>query len=530
MIIRVHGSDRNMRLEAGPDTRVADLKEEIKRRTGCECTALSLSGREMNDGLLSDYGVQNGSMLQAVYVVAQKDTDYAEFQTHKKAKPGLTQNERPEHSQASQHEQPEDRLACTHGSAGMCANCAPKDSWLSETFANRRFVSQGAYEEYLESQGRVLEMRSHLPPVCSTHPKKGRCHKCMPEEITLTRQPFRAVDHVEIYDKNMIKYLLTHYRETQTQYVALLIGRYADYTEVSKGTRAEVHTILPVLQKGYTDGFTIDARDRALSGKDESLARALRLLDMEVVGMVYTRLGEKTLPFISCMEIELMARMQNAFPYTSGGVRKGSRFVSLVISGTGKGAEILEFMATVLAMELVSDGIMRASKNPQELVVHPVIARWSENGDRKESHAVPLEYFVVRPTHGVKAGGGGVFYTKEDEAARFWRGQDLSALKKHFQRRMGEEASGQLALKALSDFQVLLELLDRGLVPDKLLQIVAAQDTEAFGKYIHAEEAKGLLDVTKDCKLLLSWQCSVCTLENIPSALSCDACGMPKEE
>lgn len=508
MIVRVYGKDRIMRIEMPEEALVASLIEEISSRVGSLCTSLLFRGKSLKEGTLREAGLEDGAIVNADYKVEKKPAETAGEEGASGGR-GRVSSE------------------CTHGPSGMCDKCAPEDSWLSSSFENRRFVSQGAYEEFLATRDKQLEIGSHLPPQCRTHPASARCNKCLPKEITLTRQPFRPVDHVELHDKGMLEQLINEYREKPVQSVQLLIGRYSGYSAVAKGTKAEVFCLAPLEHKGLENGFVVNPADRILQGSDRGFCELLGLLGMTVVGMVYTRISEKRLPYVSSLEVEFIGRMQNSFPYMVDGVNKGSQFTTLVISGTSKSAEVVECSASHLAMELLRDGLLFASKNPAEMEVHPVSTVWTDNEGSHVGHTIPVEYLVVRPTHGVTAGKG-IFETRAGRG-QFKRGMGLSGLKKHFQKRIGESSVHGLSLGALADFQVLLELADREILSRELVETILAKDELRFMEDVLNGKYPALTEIAKECEELPQWACKICTLVNRPSSSACDACGIPKD-
>ncbi|OAG31560.1 nuclear protein localization protein 4 -like protein [Nematocida displodere] len=519
MIVRVQGRDRIMRIEVETGATIADLVAEINNRTGSVCTSLAREGKEVSQGSIAENGIEHGDMLTA------------EYEVQAQAPPPET-SETPEtpdtpETRATAKSSPALHTGCTHGPTGMCANCAPEDSWLSQSFENRRFISQGAHEEFMVSQGRELYLQTHLPPLCKTHPSDGRCNRCMPKEIALTRQPFRAVDHIELHDRNLLEQLVSHYREKRTQMAVLLVGRYSEYTEVAKGVKAEVFATVHIEQKNLSDGFILNQSDRALCGKDESLNKLLSLLQMEIVGIAYTRLRETEIPFITGLEVDFITKLQNLFPDMDKGTNKGSKFVTLVISGSRTQSEIFEFMGTMLAMELVTDKLLKASESPTAMTIFPATALWTGSEGTKREHSIPVEYLVVRPTHGLTTNRT-FFYSVPGERAPFRRGQDTSALKKHFQKRMKDSTVNGLSLQAISDFQVLLALSDMGLLTDALVECVSSGDDLRFTDMIFNNETDSLLEITKECKEVSTWSCHTCTLLNASSHTICEACGIPK--
>ncbi|KAH9386318.1 nuclear protein localization protein 4 [Nematocida major] len=505
MIIRVQGRDRTMRIEVSGATTAEEIKQKIDKRTGSQCSALLRNGEELR-GSVEENSLENGEMLTAEYEVVRPDSSAPEEGAAKEASPKNT--------------------ACQHGPSGMCANCMAEDSWVSTQFKERRSISQGAYEDYLRSKEKILRVETHLPDPCRSHKAEHRCNNCMPKEIFLARQPFRPVDHVEVHDKAIFEQILMEQREKGAQSVHFLVGRYSEYTEVPGGRRAEVFGRVTPQQRSLANGFIVDPSDRILNRSDSSLNRVLALLKMEIVGMVYTRISEDPVPFVSAFEVDFMAKMQNVFSEWEGGERKGSKFVSLVLAGTKTSSEIIEFMATHLGMELAMDGILQASSNPAEMAVRSIDVVWRDKEGSHTGNRMPVEYLVVRPTHGLTQNRK--IFSIDTEREQFRRGTGLSKLKKHFQKKLTENSVCKLSLGAVSDLNVLLELEDLGLLQDELVECVVQQDGEKFNDCVLNNKFKELVDIAKDCKMCAEWDCNVCTLRNAPTAAICNACGFEK--
>ncbi|KAI5188762.1 nuclear protein localization protein 4 [Nematocida minor] len=507
MIIRVQGRDRTMRIEVVGTTTAEQIKEEINSRTKSVCTALLHNQKEMV-GTVEENKMENGEVLTAEYEVV-KEPEAEDAPSEKASKDSAQENG-----------------VCHHGPSGMCSNCMAEDSWVSEQFKERRSISQGAYEEYLHSKLKCLQIETHLPPPCGTHRAEHRCNKCIPKEIYLAQQPFRPVDHIEVHDRAIIEQILIERKEKNVQSVHFLVGRYSEYTEVPKGCKAEVFAKIAPRQKGLTDGFLIDETDPILKGEDKSLNRVLRALNMQIVGMVYTRIMKEESPFISALEVAFIARMQNAFGEWKDGERKGSRFATLILSGVEASSEIYECMATHLGMELALDGLLQASENPLEMSVKSIDVIWRDKEGAHTGSKIPVEYLVVRPTHGLTQNKR--LFCIDTKRNWFKRGMGVSKLKKHFQKSLTEESICQVSLQAFSDLDVLLELEDMGILPDSLLECVEKNDSELFKKNVLENKFDEIVDIAKDCKESLPWCCNMCTLQNAAFRTICEACGLDK--
>ncbi|KAI5181043.1 nuclear protein localization protein 4 [Nematocida sp. AWRm80] len=513
MILRVHGSDRIMKIEVESTFLIEDIKKEIENRVKSVCDSLEKNGQEIVNGTVEENGLLHGDILQAKYKVEKQES----VEPERKQESKLTSQ-------------------CTHGPTGMCIHCAPEDTWSSVSFKDRRFISQGAYEDYLKSKGKSLEFHEHLPQACRKHPAKTKCNQCISLEIPVTRQVFRPVDHIEIHSKSIMEDLLMEVKETKRQKVCLLVGRYSEYTEVSKGIKAEVFEKIPLKHTSLTNGFILEDNS-VLEGEDKSINKVLSELGMTIVGMVYTRIFEEPKPFINALELQFITRMQNQFPEVDqsqksldgkqvNGSQKSSKFVTLVLAGTLENCELLEFSAAQLAMELEQQELLKASSNLLFMNVDPLMVAWKRETGMYKGNEIPIEYLIVRPTHGLTTDKS-IFYLPS-EKNRFKREMGVNKLQKHFQKRMTQEAVKGINLQMLSDLQVLLKLEDMNILPPNLISVILTQDKAKFTDMTLNGEFDSIVEIAKECKDIGNWSCNMCTLENPTTLQECDACGMPR--
>ena len=266
-----------------------------------------------------------------------------------------------------------------------------------------------------------------MPCTSGSHPSwpAGICTKCQPSAVTLTRQTYRLVDHVEFAKPDLIDGLLTFWRSTGTQRFGYLLGRYEPYDEVPMGIKAVVEAIHEPPQDPHADGVAVTFPWEH-EAKVEQLAAACGL---KVVGMIYTDLTQDPTPegkkegksvpkrhansfFLSSLEVIFAAALQRRHPnpsrFSDSG-RFSSKFVTCVVTADLTGGITVEsYQVSDQAMAMVEADMIEASVDPGVMRVKEEIAtryipdvfyRYKNkyNIEVKESAkpCFPVEYLLV---------------------------------------------------------------------------------------------------------------------------------------
>lgn len=337
-----------------------------------------------------------------------------------------------------------DSLYCNHGSTAMCTHCSPLEPY-DDSYLNEKGIKHMSYYAYCKklADRRASIIKGH-PEAPDYQLNKENCQRCrgkqdstcircgIPSPVTLDRQPFRMVDHIEFDDGGSIieEFLANGWRKDGRQQFAWLLGRYAPYDQVPLGIKAVVSALYIPPQQRAIDGFHLDSESFPVSNshcsnnkncKAESISsptqrlsqlsvdkptidslplikKCLSLSALSIVGMMYTDLqrqkdnaalvehtrGPETY-FVSSSEVLLIAEQQTLHPFCPNekktnlfdlkkSVSKtfGSRLVTLILSGDQNGAvSPAAYQVSLQAEALYKADFVQATTDPAVLMVHP---------------------------------------------------------------------------------------------------------------------------------------------------------------
>ncbi|GAA5955583.1 hypothetical protein JCM8115_006796 [Rhodotorula mucilaginosa] len=378
---------------------------------------------------------------------------------------------------------PKGQHGCRCGPKSMCDYCMPLEPFDAEYHASHN-IKHLSYHAYLKKLHAAVptsaQMSTYIPPLsedsyrvavpCSSgsHPPwpAGICTKCQPSAVTLTRQSYRMVDHVEFANPDLINNLLGFWRKTATQRFGYLLGSYAPYEKVPMGVKAVVEAIHEPPQEPHKDGITVGFPWDE-EAKVEALAAACGL---QIVGVIFTDLEQDASSdeakragkvvakrhansfFLSSLEVLFSATLQRRHRTPSRFSMTGhfsSRFVTCVLSGDVEGQIAVEaYQVSDQAMAMVDADMVEAS-------VDPGVVRVKEEGptryipdvfyryknkyglEVKESAkpCFPVEYLLVNVTHGFPVSPNPLFTTPSPFAHENRAGledQSLSAVASSF--------------------------------------------------------------------------------------------------
>ncbi|MCO5598525.1 hypothetical protein L7F22_052622 [Adiantum nelumboides] len=490
MLVRVRSKDGTFRFPLEPTDDAAKLIEQVLQTTqNADHSTLTLSNQprggemraeDLKGTTLADLGIAHGHLLYANYSEASAPSTSSSVPSETAAssstpatsatngtqstatngsaaiitakKPWETVKEDAVdtfwEAQDGKIPRSKDPKFCRHGDKAMCDYCMPLEPY-DENFRLENSIKHLSFHAYLRKRDIATNKpsRSYIPPLeeedynvkvpCPSeqHPDwpAGICTKCQPSAITLQRQPYRMVDHVEFAHPQLIENLLNFWRSTGLQRFGFLIGRYEPYDKVPMGIKAVVEAIAEPPQEGDADGLTLGVPWED-AGRIEKLAQNCG--NMSVVGMIYTDLSpldptfqdpeaagkvlckrHKDSFFLSGCEVLFSSTLQKSNPNPSRFSASGkynSKFVTCVISGTEEGAiDVSAYQISEQGMAMVSADMIEASVNPNIIRVRPsegkryvpeVFYRYKNEYkiDVKESAkpTFPVEYLLITATHG----------------------------------------------------------------------------------------------------------------------------------
>ncbi|KAJ1029997.1 hypothetical protein NDA16_000910 [Ustilago loliicola] len=491
MIVRVRSKDGNFRFELQPTDDASLLIQKVLETTpGADPEYLTFSNQPrggefqastLKGSTLGELGIGHGHLLFAAYTEsasasapsasadATASTSTAESSSAPAASSAATSSSattsassRPkkpwenakEHSVDTYWEAQEGKITrkkdsqfCRHGPKGMCDYCMPLEPYDSK-YHTENSIKHLSFHAYLRKQDIATNKpsQSFIPPLeeadytvkkpcpSGSHPSwpAGICTKCQPSAITLQRQPYRMVDHVEFAHPDLIENILTFWRSTATQRFGFLLGRYEAYPDVPMGIKAVVEAIHEPPQEGELDGLTLGVPWE----EQPRIEKLAKLCGLEFVGMIYSDLSpadpthqdpsmagkvvckrHKDSFFLSGIETIFAAQLQLGNPnpsrFSSSG-RFNSKFVTCILSGTEEGAiDVSAYQISEQGMGMVQADMIEASVNPNIIRVKPsegeryvpeVFYRYTNEYkiDVKESAkpTFPVEYLIVTATHG----------------------------------------------------------------------------------------------------------------------------------
>ncbi|KAF8984624.1 nuclear protein localization protein 4 [Entomortierella lignicola] len=477
---------------------------------------------------------------------------------------------------------------CKHTANGMCDYCMPLEPY-DPVYLEEHKIKSMSFHAYLRKLGAhekkqgtsyvtlpSLEEPSYkVKTNCTSgHPPwpASICTKCQPSAITLQRQPFRLVDHVEFSEASIIDNFINYWRSTGLQRFGYMYGRYEPYPEVPLGIKAVVEAIYEPPQEGDSEGLRLEDPIEGEKRADEMAAAC----GLQRVGMIYTDLtddgsGKGTVLckrhidsyFFSSQECQFAAVMQQKYPnatkYSSTGTF-GSKFVTCVIGGNVEGnIDVSSYQVSNTCVGMVEadivepsvePGIMRVKEPTADRYIPDVFFKYKNEYNivvqKDAKPSFPVEYLLANATHGFPVKPAPMFTSSKDfpiENRGVLFSQDAAALYRYIQ-------SGDL-VDIASNYHFLLFTRSMGILNDSdemtlLVRIALLKQEEDANKLVQTPGWQTLLTVLKEsagpssgqgssggaggsagASATAPWTCRHCTYLNTNGDESCEMCGLP---
>ncbi|KAF9583256.1 nuclear protein localization protein 4 [Lunasporangiospora selenospora] len=597
MLVRVRSKEGTHRIEVNPNDDFLVLRDKIAQQLKIsDPSTITISdqpatGATSIDSLsgksLTDFGVKHGDLL---YISFQESVAQASPAAQKS---NVVQDQVDDilDTQNGLIKREKDPKFCKHASNGMCDYCMPLEPF-DTAYLEKNKIKSMSFHSYLRKLGAhekkpgtsyitlpsLEEPSFKVKTNCSSgHPPwpASICTKCQPSAITLQRQTFRVVDHVEFSSASIIDNFIGYWRSTGLQRFGYMYGRYEPYTEVPLGIKAVVEAIYESPQEGDSEGLRLEEPLEGEKRADEMAAAC----GLQRVGMIYTDLtddgsGKGTVLykrhidsyFFSSQECQFAAMMQKRYPnatkYSSTG-SFGSKFVTCVIGGNEEGnIDVSSYQVSNTCVGMVDAdivepsveaGIMRVREPTSERYIPDVFFKYKNEYNlivqKDAKPSFPVEYLLVNVTHGFPLKAAPLFTSPKSFPIENRTGaltQDAGTLHKYLD-------SGRLVDLA-SDFHFLLYVRSMGILNDNdemsLLVRIALQ---------HKEEDANALSQTAGWQTLMTIlretatssrghgssssgggagssgsgsgsaarTCRHCTFTNTHGGENCEMCGLP---
>lgn len=421
---------------------------------------------------------------------------------------------------------------CRHTAQGMCEYCSPLPPWDQDYhLANQiKHISFHSYLAQVNSETNKATGGSFIPPLSESDYKlkvpcpsgghepwpKGICSKCQPSSITLKRQKYRMVDHVEFQRADIVNRFIDSWRKSGVQRIGLLVGTYDKYDKTPLGIKAKVEAIYEFPQMDWDDGVALQEWEQ-----ENEVMEIIRMLGLSPLGVIFTDLndagnGDGSVIckrhvdsfFLSSLEVIFATKWQLKFPnackYSENGYFS-SKFVTCVVSGNTSGEIDMEmYQASETSEALVKANLITASTHPSQVfvnkqddqryvpdIMYSIVNEYGLEVKHNAKPSFPVEYLLVSLTHGFVAEDSGIFTAA---------GGDFPIENRSYLGEMASMAHLKDYLKSgeIANFHIVLFLCQSGILSgaEAALLCRAVTDVAAKTQLLHSSGWKSLQTIT----------------------------------
>ncbi|KAF1806301.1 NPL4 family-domain-containing protein [Mucor lusitanicus] len=609
MLLRIRSKEGMSRVQVEGDETFGHLAQKVAELLKIQDISTLAMGKDPNpstaasisqlaDKTIQEAGLKHGDIVYIHYVEPQEQQQVANgtAAASDDIKPNHVKQDEVDDFLEKQRgliDRKKDPKFCRHGDNAMCDYCMPLEPY-DATYLEENKIKHMSFHAYLrqinaaQQSKNVAASSNSVPPLEEQNFKvkvpcsgghapwpEGICTKCQPSAITLQRQTYRMVDHIEFSSASLIESFLNYWRHSGSQRFGYLYGRYEPYLDVPLGIKAVVEAIYEPPQQDHSDGIQL-----TLPWEQEAkVNQAAEACGLVQVGMIFSDLvddgtGKGSVVvkrhvnsyFLSSLECVFAAEMQRRHPNMckhSVSGKYSSKFVTCVISGDNEGNidvkayQVSDTLTALQEAEIIEPSrkpsVMRVKDSiPHERYVPEVFYKFKNEYNvlvkQSAKPTFPVEYLLVNVTHGFPQNPSPLFNAESTFPVENREGlshQDISALAKCIQ-----SAHTQDELKkVLDDFHVLCFIQSTDTFSPEEFQQLCRIVTRPDGNIDELNQLNGwntLQMVLKEAGTGSSLSangggsssssaaapaapvsCRHCTFTNPPGIESCEMCGLP---
>ncbi|ELA42613.1 uncharacterized protein VICG_00365 [Vittaforma corneae ATCC 50505] len=405
-------------------------------------------------------------------------------------------------------------ITCTHSPDAVCPKCVDLDrsDRVVEPDKKVKYLSHGSYLQTLKDRSMNEEVFDYETKICDQHPSNQKCSKCMEKTITLMGQQYRYIDYVEFDSKSIVENFINRFKETHRQKIGLLVGRYAEYSDVPMGRKAVVSGIWEIEQECFPDGAVLT-----------DIPTKFFTEELKILGVIYTdlifkngeicshkRMGNYIVSTVELSFINfLREKLDNKALF---GVCVAANDEKQVITEIFMVSEQFAALSKANAISLTTDPTkFKANRE----IVYCVIDEYGNKVSKEADPFFPVYYFIVKCENGFK------------ENPLFIHNIEI---KKPTLKKLSGYFGNDFRINKLKNFSILTSLAKY--IPNnilgELIESVIRNDQVLLNSVVHSKDFISFKNELGKYDIK-TWNCSACTYLNQPFNTLCEMCGTSKE-